>query len=70
MEEEAVIWGGGEGGKCSKTLPKEVVLLTLIAHQRTHLLTTPLDENTPWVVVLVPTPSIIAVKSHKIVSQI
>lgn len=53
-----------------KTLPEEVVLLTLMAHQQAHLLTAPLDENTPWVVALLPTPSIIVEKSHKIVSPI
>lgn len=31
-DEEAVFWGGGEGGKCLKTLPEEFVLPALIAH--------------------------------------
>lgn len=62
--------GRGEGGKRLKTLPEEVVLLTLMAHQQAHLLTAPLDENTPWVVALLPTPFVIVEKSHKIVSPI
>lgn len=45
-EEEAVFWGGGEGGKCLKTLPEEVVLSALIAHHWTHLLTVLPDEDT------------------------
>lgn len=67
-EEEAVFWGGGKEGSARK--PEEVVPSALSAHHWTHLLTTLLDEDTPWVVFLLPTPFITAVKSHKTVTQI